>query len=442
MQMNLSFFGEKLSEESGILNLMNDLGEAVALRPDMLMLGGGNPAAIPEIQDMWRKNAERFIADQKAFDKSIVCYDSPQGDPSFLDAFADMFRTRFEVPITSKNVVVVGGLQFGIFCLLNLLAGRTSKGGKRKILVPLSPEYVGYADMGVDADMFIACPAKITYPDQLDKSTFKYAVDFDVLEEVARREDVAAILISRPTNPSGNVLTRNELERLERLAERIDAWLIIDNAYGSPFPGIIEDVSELDSVFWSKRTILAYSLSKIGLPGLRTGVIVAAEEIIKRISAIIAIVGLANNSFGQRVARPLFETGEILTLSREVARPYYCRRRINAIECLREALEKYDVEGRLHKSEGAFFLWLWLPNLKSGSKLLYNNLKEQGVLVIPGDEFFYGLDSYPKEKMELEFWRSRSQMLRISFSASEETVEKGFDIIVRTARQLLETEGN
>ncbi|MDF7801127.1 hypothetical protein P4C99_16745 [Pontiellaceae bacterium B1224] len=48
--MNLSKFGEKFTRKAGITQLMDDLGAAMA-GGDMLMLGGGNPAHIPEGQD-------------------------------------------------------------------------------------------------------------------------------------------------------------------------------------------------------------------------------------------------------------------------------------------------------------------------------------------------------------------------------------------------------
>ena len=452
--LDLSIFGEKLSGQSGILDLMNDIGEAVALRPDLLALGGGNPAAIPEMQALWRKSAADFLADAASFDKALVCYDAPQGDPAFLDAFARLFAERFGLPITAKNVAVVSGAQLGAFCLLNLLAGRTRDGRRRKILIPASPEYVGYADMGVEPDLFVACPAKITFPNPDNPQIFKYVVDFDAVERAVAENDVAAILVSRPTNPSGNVLRRNELERLDALAERIGAWLIVDSAYGGPFPGIVEDERELDSVFWGRRTILTFSLSKIGLPGLRTGFVVAPEEIVERLAAITAIVGLANGSLGQRIAKPFFETGEILRASREIVRPFYQRRRAAAVELLGDELRRVGVDGRLHASEGAFFLWLWAPELKSGSKTLYRNLKERGVLAIPGDEFFYGLDGAAtdggdggvkvgatgkvgqsdggKAERDPIFEAHRRQMLRISFSAAESVVERGFRIIAET----------
>ncbi|MCK5675468.1 MAG: hypothetical protein KAH99_00470 [Verrucomicrobia bacterium] len=58
--MNLSKFGEKLTRKAGITALMDDLGAAME-GADMLMLGGGNPAHIPEVQDRFRK---RILAAQ------------------------------------------------------------------------------------------------------------------------------------------------------------------------------------------------------------------------------------------------------------------------------------------------------------------------------------------------------------------------------------------
>lgn len=435
--LDLSIFGDKLSGQSGILDLMNDIGEAVALRPDLLALGGGNPAAIPEMQALWRKSAADFLADAAAFDKALVCYDAPQGDPAFVDAFARLFAERFGLPTTAKNVAVVGGAQLGVFCLLNLLAGRTRDGRRRKTLIPASPEYVGYADMGVEPDFFVACPAKITFPNPNDPQIFKYVVDFEVVERAVAENEIGAILVSRPTNPSGNVLRRDELVRLDALAERIGAWLIVDSAYGGPFPGIVENETELDSVFWGRRTILTFSLSKIGLPGLRTGFVVAPEEIVERLAAITAIVGLTNGALGQRIARPFFENGEILRASREIVRPYYRRRRAAAIEALFDELRRVGVDGRLHASEGAFFLWLWTPELKSGSKTLYRNLKERGVLAIPGDEFFYGLDDGGKAERDPIYEAHRSQSLRISFSGAENVVERGVRIIAETLAETI-----
>ena len=54
MDWELSKFGENLCEGSGIGELMDDLGEALAGGGDVKMLGGGQPAHIPEMDEVWR----------------------------------------------------------------------------------------------------------------------------------------------------------------------------------------------------------------------------------------------------------------------------------------------------------------------------------------------------------------------------------------------------
>ena len=89
-----------------------------------------------------------------------------------------------------------------------MLAGRFEDGQRKKILLPLVPEYIGYADQGVDPDLFRSGRPTLEF---IDDHTFKYHIDFDRLEVT---EEIAAICVSRPTNPTGNVLTDSEIARL------------------------------------------------------------------------------------------------------------------------------------------------------------------------------------------------------------------------------------
>ena len=52
--MHLSKFGEKFTKDAGILELMDDLGNALSVNKDILMLGGGNPGRIPEVQKIFK----------------------------------------------------------------------------------------------------------------------------------------------------------------------------------------------------------------------------------------------------------------------------------------------------------------------------------------------------------------------------------------------------
>ena len=86
--MNFSDFGNKLCGESGILQLMDDLGKPLPKGVKPYRLGGGNPAQIPEIQAMYRQQMEKIMSSGEEFENLIGYYDSPQGRMSFIETVA------------------------------------------------------------------------------------------------------------------------------------------------------------------------------------------------------------------------------------------------------------------------------------------------------------------------------------------------------------------
>ncbi len=420
MSYEFSKFGHHLGCGSGIGELMDDLGHALASGgPDLKMLGGGQPARIPEMNAVWQRRLGALMEETGGLDQALTIYDPPQGNPRFLEAIAGLFRNTFGWDIGPENTAITSGGQTAFFLLFNLLAGQMPDGSRKKILLPLVPEYIGYSDQGIDGCVFHAIPPLI---EKTGPHEFKYRVDFDRLEITP---DIAAICASRPTNPSGNVLTDEEIARLSDLAERHGIPLIIDNAYGAPFPGIIfEDATP----FWRPHCVHTYSLSKIGLPGVRTGIVIGPPEIIRALGSMSAIVGLSNPNIGQQIMLPLVESGEILRLSREVVRPFYQEKRGLALKAAAEAFGD-GIEWAVHRSEGAIFLWFWFPGLRITSKELYHRLKQRGVLVIPGGYFFYGLDDPD--------WKHRDECIRVSYAMDEEVVSEGLRIIADEVRKVM-----
>ena len=198
--------------------------------------------------------------------------------------------------------------------------------------------------------------------------------------------------------------------------------LIVDNAYGLPFPGIVFGDATLS---WNEQTILCMSLSKLGLPGIRTGIVVANEDIIAAVGAANAIFCLAPGSLGPALATGLVESGEVLALSREVIRPHYAERAERAVDMLRAGLDGCDV--RLHRPEGAFFLWLWMPGLPIASATLYERLKARGVVVVSGHYFFPGLED--------DDWPHKHECIRISYADEWERIERGLAIVIEEVRR-------
>jgi len=407
--MQISSFGKRFSSDAGIVQLMDDLGNALSVDKNMLMLGGGNPGQIPQVQARFRQRMRDILDRGDEFERLIGNYDPPQGESRFVEALAGLLRRELGWPLSARNIAVTNGSQSASFMLFNMLAGQDDSGEARKILLPLTPEYIGYADQGVTANMFAANRPSI---ETLSDNLFKYHVDF---EQLTIGEEVVAICVSRPTNPTGNVLTDNEVEKLMGLARRHDVPLILDSAYGMPFPQIIfTDATPV----WDDNVILCMSLSKLGLPGVRTGIVIANEAIIRGLSGINAIVNLTTGGFGAALTVEMIESGEIMTISNEVIRPFYRDKATQAVDWIRRKLAGYDF--RIHRPEGAIFLWLWFPGLPITSAALYQRLKERGVLVIPGHYFFPGLS---------EDWEHKHECIRVTYSQSPQVVEKGIAII-------------
>ena len=412
-----SMFGERFTRPSGALELMSDLGAALTAPGPVCMLGGGNPARIPAVEAVFRERLATIAASSEEFGRFAASYAGPEGDLRFRAAVAAALARRYGWQVDERNVVLTSGSQTAFFMLFNLLAGEREDGSRTRIVLPLCPEYVGYAGLGVAGELLLAQRAAI---EELPDQQFKYRVDFERLQIPS---DAAAVCVSRPTNPTGNVITSAELVRLDALARAHGVPLIVDAAYGEPFPGIqFAEVPE--PPLWNDNVILCLSLSKIGLPALRTGIVVANRTIATALTAINASTALAPGSAGAVLAAALLESGELERLGREVIRPHYAAALRAALGWLHEACSGLPL--RVHRPEGAFFLWLWFPGLPIGATELYRRLKARGVLVLAGPHFFAGLE---------QPWRHAEECIRVSYAQPPDAVRRGLAIIAEEVRR-------
>lgn len=437
--MNWSDFGHKLTSRSGILELMDDLGKALQTPGEKFMLGGGNPGIIPEMDGLWRRRMEEILANGDEFERGLGNYDTPQGKDRFIRAMANLLHREFGWDLGPENISITNGSQTGFFILFNLLSGQMDPergqtegllhpkdappADSKKILLPFTPEYIGYADQGVGQDHFVSQRPVIS---QTGDHEFKYLVDFDKLEIT---QDIGAICVSRPTNPTGNVLTDQEITTLDQIAKNHRIPLIIDNAYGTPFPNMIyTDATPI----WNSNIVLGMSLSKIGLPSSRTGIIIAQPRVVEAVTAVNAITSLSSGTIGQMIMNPLVESGEILRISKQIITPFYKHRSNLAQEAMDQHFK--GLPWKVHKSEGALFLWVWFDDPRMDTYKLYERLKARNVIIVPGKYFFFGLDNLTREP---DHWDHRNQCFRMNFAGDPEMVSRGLEIIGEEARKML-----
>ncbi len=426
----LSDFGKKLCGPSGINQLMDDLGKPFPEGVRIVQMGGGNPARIPEVEKMYRRQMERILSCGDGFENLIGRYDSPQGKTSFIRATAEYLSSKYGWKIGPENIAVTNGSQSAFFYLFNMFAGKTTCGTgseDRKIVLPLVPEYVGYADQPIAENTFVGIPASF----EIDGHSFKYHINFELLENyLDTHSDTGALCVTRPTNPTGNVLTDEEIRRLSALSKKHGIPLMIDNAYGLPWPDII--FTDDAEPFWDENVILSMSLSKIGLPSLRTGIIIARSEIINSISRINAIAALASGSIGQALAGELISSGQLVGTAQRCVRPFY----ENKSRMTQEWIHRYfaGTDYAVHKSEGSIFLWLLMPSLKITTIEFYGILKEQGIFVMPGEYFFFG-GSPDSEFPPVTEHPHYSKCLRLNYARPADEIEYGIRTIAENYRK-------
>lgn len=411
-----SAWGEKIAGPSAIVDLMEDLGAALNNNPDLLFLGGGNPAQIPAVQAIFAQHWQAIGAQSAAVNKVCGVYQSPQGDEQLIAELQTLFRAQ-GLAVGAEHLALISGSQNALFLLFNLFAGRATSGEMRKILLPMVPEYLGYADQSLAADSFISCLPRVH---KTGPHRFSYQLDIKALDAIT--DALGAVCISSPTNPSGNVVSLDELQALNTWAKTRQVPLIIDRAYGSPFPALEYPPQPL---FYDDNIIQVWSLSKLGLPGLRTAVVLAQPDVIALLVKANTILNLANNNPGPALMLRLIRSGDLTHITQQLLPQYYRQQRDTLLHLLAEALAGLNYF--ICEPKGAFFIWLWLPDLPISSAELYQHLKQQGVLVMAGEGFFFEWqDSWPHAR----------QCLRLTYCQNKEVLAQAVAILAAQVRAL------
>lgn len=417
--MNYSIFGKKLGTRAMIVDMMDDLNKSL-VESNKIMLGGGNPSRIDVVEDIIENIISTEFKTKGFFFDLISNYSSPKGNLKTAEIAAKYLKEECKWDVNEDNIFFCNGSQSALFMLFNMLAGRNPSGGSRNVLLPFTPEYIGYEDLFIDGYYFVGNRPIIK---KIGSQSFKYQVD---LKRLGDYHDISCVAISSPSNPSGKCFDQNELKYIRDYCKSNSLPLIYDNAYGWPFPNIQFVKEEFK---WDSNMIVTMSLSKMGLPGLRTGLVVANEEIIERMRCINAVSQLAPNNFGMYVLEKLIQSRLMSDITDKIISPFYKKRSKWLTHLLKDKLNGYPV--RIHESEGTIFLWLWLDGLGIKSQLLYEKIKENGVLTLSGHHFFIGNKDSD--------WKHKDECLRITFTQPMELIEAGIGIISNEIKKIYDS---
>jgi len=231
-----------------------------------------------------------------------------------------------------------------------------------------------------------------------------WAVDLDGLNS-AVTDRTKLIAVCNPNNPSGHIMTPQEMDAVVAAADRVGAWLLADEVYA----GTERTNDEVTSSFWGRYDgVLAMgSMSKAyGMPGLRIGWIVTTEDLAEEIWARQEYVTIGSAMLDNKLAA--------YALSPEV----HPRVRARTRSYVRDGYVQFE---RWAKSHGDLFTWV-PPQAAPIAFARYHGdfnstefctrlIHEHSVEIVPGDHF--GMDGF----------------LRFSFGLPEDYLREGLDRI-------------
>ena len=391
-----------MTELTGVRAIMKDILTTLQSSDgkQFLNLSAGNPLIIPEVEELWRRHT-RGLLESPEFGEVLCRYGSSKGYQPFIDAVIDDFNERYSLNLTDRNILVTPGSQSLYFLAANAFGGWSANGSLKKVLLPMVPEYTGYGGVCMVKE------ATVSYLPLLDideaNHSFKYKLDLD---KITIDDSVGCILLSRPGNPTGNIMSKEEVESLQQKAAAHNIPLFIDSAYSVPYPALAFE--PLEPLFGS-NIIHCGTLSKAGLPGERIGFALGHEQFIDSLEAFLTNACIHSSRYGQAIAARAIRSGGLAEVCNEHVKGHYLKKRNTLTEALHQYLPK-DIPWFLHKAQGSIFAWLWFRDLPITDWALYSKLKEEKVIVVPGSSFFPGLQ---------EPFKHREECIRISLTALE-----------------------
>jgi valine--pyruvate aminotransferase len=419
MEPALTKIGDRMSKLTGVRAIMKDIKETLQAGKGQhyINLSPGNPVILEPVEQLWRKYTQELL-DSSDYGRVVCRYGDSQGYEPLIEAIKIDFNRRYGLNLTERNILITPGSQNLYFYASNAFGGYNSAGNLKKIVLPLSPEYTGYGGLTLAPEALFAYKPTL----EIDEANhrFKYRPDFSLF---GIDESTGCVMFSRPCNPTGNVLTDEEVQKIANLASTQNVPVIIDSAYAPPFPAL--NFTDMKPLFGG-NILHCLSLSKAGLPGERIGVAIGDEKLVGVLESFQTNMCIHSARYGQAIAAKAIASGELADLAETVIRPYY-QNKFTVVESSLQEYMPQDIPWYLHRGEGAIFAWMWFKDLPITDWELYQELKKVGIIVVPGSTFFPGLQGE---------WTHKNQCIRISLTAEDPEIVTGMQRLAEVVSKI------
>jgi GntR family transcriptional regulator/MocR family aminotransferase len=334
-----------------------------------------------------------------------VGYGDSIGHPPLRTTIARILSSQ-GVPTSADEVLITSGSQQALALIAELLL---SPGD---VVIVESPTYVGAIDL------FRSMGVRL-----LGVPIDDEGMQIDRLEEAVRSAS-PRLLYTIPTfhNPTGTCLSGVRRRALIALADRYNIPIVEDDFVGDlRYEGRAQPA--LRALDPGGRVLYISTFSKMLMPGLRVGFLVACGPVFDRLAARKRSVDLATSNLMQCALEAYITVGRYQAHVRKATRIYRKRR-----DTMLAALQEHLPEGtRWSVPQGGLFIWVCLPGGLSSNEVHPWAVRE-GVTFTPGSFFFPGERAQP--------------FMRLNFAAHPpEVIEEGVRRLGRAVRHSLRGPG-
>ena len=318
-------------------------------------------------------------------------YAAGQGEPEALLAIANHLSKRSGNPVTPEQVLYTAGTQNGLCAALFTLVQAGDE-----VLVP-DPYYATYEGLvAASGATFVSVP---TSPDN------GFHVTAQAIEN-AITPRTKVLLLNNPSNPTGAVLSVEEIDAIGEVCERHDLWIICDEVYADmTFDGTF--CSPFDRPHLRHRTLSVSSISKShALPGFRAGWVACPAEVTPRLVLVAEAMLFGSQPFIEdALAVALNETHPEV----ERMRAAYKERADVIVEAFKDSKL---ISTRL--PEGGMFMMLDIRKTGlTGEQFAWRLLDEENVGTMPGESFGSGGAGHVRVALTVEAELLKEASIRI-----------------------------
>ena len=322
---------------------------------------------LPPVYSLPLKN--KFLKEHQNFNR----YCNTFGIDELRNALKDKLRDDNNLRILIDNILITAGATNALSAAVHSLLNNDED---ILVLTPCWPIFRGLVQ-SVPANI-IEVPLYM----QLYKNP---AIDIiEHLEKYLTKKSVA-IYLNTPNNPSGKVLSRQQLEQIAQFARANDLWVISDEAYeGLTFDGREHiSIATLEDMY--DQTISIFTFSKIFMfAGLRLGYAVGREEVIINLNKI-----MVHQLYSPPTITQQMMIGAVMSRHQWMkgVKIHYQELRDRFVD---------QLELPIDKPEAAYFIFFPIQKYLRGRDFyrVIDTLLENGVSVAPGEDFGKGFETY------------------------------------------------